>query len=354
MFNNNNKKIFIIFSLFLFLSYKNSINIMYSVSQNFGDNLNYFLLKDMIDKNIKFYNTYEISLGRRSHNIDMNKIKNLNKLAKIDLFFIGSILENISNWTYVFHNQSNKCKTIISKLYFKILDYFFPLIIFGTGFISQHNFKKEFYVRNIKIIAVRGKKSLERLKSNGIKASKNVILADPGILAPMLINLTNINKIKFTKEYELCVIPHYIDWNNKLIKENIHIDNSIIISINKKPIEFLNSISKCRNVLSSGLHALIIADSLGIPNMRMVLSDKVIGGDYKFIDYYSAYELKLPPKIDLRKTNFTYNDLKNLTQNHFISGDIIRNKQCELLSNFPFKLSRKYKIIKNKICRNIY
>ena len=113
------------------------------------DAFSYFLLKDMIDKNIKFYNTYEISLGRTNHNIDMNTIKNLNKLAKIDLFFIGSILENISNWTYVFHDQSNKYKTIISKLYFKILDYFFPLIIFGTGFISQHNFKKEFYARNI-------------------------------------------------------------------------------------------------------------------------------------------------------------------------------------------------------------
>lgn len=105
----------------------------------------------MIDKNIKFYNTYEISLGRTNHNIDMNTIKNLNKLAKIDLFFIGSILENISNWTYVFHDQSNKYKTIISKLCFEILGCFFPLIVFGAGFVSRRGFGEEFCARNIKI-----------------------------------------------------------------------------------------------------------------------------------------------------------------------------------------------------------
>ena len=88
--------------------------------------------------------------------------------------------------------------------------------------------------------------------------------------------------------------------------------------------------------------------------MRIVISNNVKGGDYKYIDYYSGYNLKLPHKIDLRKTIFSYKDLKNLRENHFIQEDIIKNKQCDLLLNFPFKLSTKYQYFKKILCNNIY
>ena len=108
---------------------------------------------------------------------------------------------------------------------------------------------------------------------------------------------------------------------------------------------------KCKSVLSSGLHALIISDSLGIPNMRMVVSDKIIGGDYKFRDYYSSYSLSLPLKIDLRKYYFTGLELKKINFNHVISMDKIRQKQCQLLSHFPYKMKKKYRLIKKNLCQ---
>ena len=324
-----NKKIVIVFSLLILFFYKRNINIMFFFSKNFGDNLNYFLLKDMINGNVNFYDS-DLS-NANSISCDSYYSTKLNEISKIDFFFIGSILERICSWSYVFHNQNNIYKTIISKLYFKIFDYFYPLIIFGTGFISYPKFKHETYIRNIKIIATRGNISLQRFKNNGIKPSGKVILADPGILAPLLVNITNINEIKIKKKFKLCVIPHYIDMNIKLIKKRIHIKNFVILNINNNPLLFIKSISKCNNVLSSSLHGLIIADSLGIPNMRIVISNNVKGGDYKYIDYYSGYNLKLPHKIDLRKTIFSYKDLKNLRENHFIQEDIIKNKQCDLL-----------------------
>ena len=325
---------------------------MYFFSNNFGDNLNYFLLNDMIEGNINFYDRTFKNQNDKSR--DLNNINNLNIIAKIDLIFIGSNLDVICNWSYAFDNKSYKHKSIISKLYFKIFDYFYPLIIYGTGFISSDNYQNESYVRNIKIKAIRGNVSLQRIEKNGIKASEKVILADPGILAPFLLNLTNKKDFNFQKEYDLCVIPHFVDSKNILIKTHIQINNSIILNINSNPIEFIRSLLKCKNILSSGLHGLIVADSLGIPNMRMIVSDKIIGGDYKFRDYYSAYNLEIPPYIDLRKENFNYEQIKKLNNNHFISKEIIRDKQCKLLSNFPFQLKKKYKEIKKIICNQIF
>ena len=122
------------------------------------------------------------------------------------------------------------------------------------------------------------------------------------------------------------------------------------MDIEENPYIFLKSLKKCKNVLSSALHGLIAADSFGIPNLRMVISNNIIGGDYKFIDYYSAYGLNLPKKFDLRKNTFTEKQLLLIKSNYKINKTIIRKKQCKLLSIFPAKLNKKYKKIKNHIC----
>lgn len=343
------KKICCILLFLLFLTFKRkNINIMYMFSNNFGDNLNNYILKDIIKAKIKFY---DVSFkSSKDKFFDKNLIMKLNEIANIDLFFIGSNLDSISNWSYIFNNPNNYFKSIISKWYFKIIDYFYPLIIFGSGFISPSKYKYESYVRNIKIIAIRGNISLQRFKNNGINFSKNVVLADPGILSPMLININDMKEIK-EKKYTLCIIPHYIDSKNEILKTRIKINNSIILNIEDNPHKFLNSLTLCENVLSSGLHGLIAADSLGIPNQRMIISDKIIGGDYKFRDYYSSYGMQLPQKFDLRKKNFTERHLVYLKNNYKINQHIIRKKQCQLLINFPFILTNKYEKIKRIICR---
>lgn len=43
-------------------------------------------------------------------------------------------------------------------------------------------------------------------------------------------------------------------------------------------------------IASSSLHGLIIADSLEIPCVRVMLSEKL--GDFKFNDYYSSIEIQ--------------------------------------------------------------
>ena len=53
----------------------------------------------------------------------------------------------------------------------------------------------------------------------------------------------------------------------------------------------INKISSCRVVLSSSLHGLIVADSYGIPNMR-IARDDVITGNWKWKMWFISITLQ--------------------------------------------------------------
>jgi hypothetical protein len=62
-----------------------------------------------------------------------------------------------------------------------------------------------------------------------------------------------------------------------------------IIDPRRYPGDVIQDIAECEYIASSSLHGLIVADSLGIPCVRILLSEGIIlGGDFKFNDYYSS------------------------------------------------------------------
>jgi len=87
------------------------------------------------------------------------------------------------------------------------------------------------------------------------------------------------------------------------------------------------------------MYGLIAADSLGIPNFRMVLSDKIIGGDYKYNDYYSISWIENHNYIDLIRQDFSDKDLPSTKANY----QITQGKFVELQgrSNFLFSISER-------------
>lgn len=97
----------------------------------------------------------------------------------------------------------------------------------------------------------------------------------------------------------------------KLFSKNKKVLN---IDIQLKPKEFVKQVAKCDFILSSAMHGLICADSLGIPNKHIILSNNVTGGDYKFRDYYSIYK------------NFKYKPI-------FLENEIINNKSIDDYKN---------------------
>ena len=186
-------------------------------------------------------------------------------------------------------------------------------------------------VRRIKIHGVRGIFSLNRLRKKLSMPFADVPLGDPGLLSSYLIESSTISK-----KYRLGIIPHYVDSKSPLLNR-INISNSVIIDVCQDPEAVLLQMQQCELIISSAMHGLIAADSLRIPNRRMVLSDNVIGGDYKFNDYYSVFGIDSHPVIDLRRRDFSDADLLELEQSYCITDQQVEDACQGLVQSFPYK-----------------
>jgi pyruvyltransferase len=152
----------------------------------------------------------------------------------------------------------------------------FSGFILGTGFMYHDSIRS---FDKARILAVRGE-----LTRNKIGAPKDTVLGDPGLLVSRFLT------IRQKKRYKLGIIPHYVDKEDKRIGricQNYNRD-VLFINIQSDPLDVVQNIDKCELILSSSLHGLVFADSLGIPNIWMVLSDQVSGKGFKFRDYNSA------------------------------------------------------------------
>lgn len=201
-----------------------------------------------------------------------------------------------------------------------------PLHIWGSGFIRATNPKRKF-IRKIEVHAVRGKYTLERLiKSEHIKTAE-IVFGDPGLLCSKVFT-----DLDMTKEYDWGIIPHYIDKSNPLLNK-FKLPNSIVLDIQEKPEIFIQKLVKCKKIISGAMHGLIAADSFCIPNIRMIMSDKIKGGDFKYNDYYSAFGIKNHNRIDLRKVE---GDITELDFDYTIMPDQVAKIQNNLIKSFPY------------------
>lgn len=154
--------------------------------------------------------------------------------------------------------------------------------IIGSGLL--YDTKKNF--PNARILALRGDLTRRR-----IGAPNNTFLGDPGLL------ITKLFKPKTKKKYTLGIIPHYIDTNDNRLKSIVsrYTNEVTIINVMRDPKIVINEIAQCEHIISSSLHGLISADSFGIPNAWIELSNSVKGQGFKFQDYASCFKMKLTP-----------------------------------------------------------
>jgi pyruvyltransferase len=164
------------------------------------------------------------------------KIKRVG-LKNADLVMVGTILDTVSK------RAKDGCKII------------------GIGASWSNKVDNRFDV-----ISVRGKITAESL---GVDTQ----LGDLGILTSRLLPRSEV-------KYNIGVVRHYIDKNDYSWAD-------IVIDATEKPKDVIQKISSCKCVLSSSLHGLIVADSYGIPSMRIHHPD-VMSGDIKWIDYQTS------------------------------------------------------------------
>lgn len=238
------------------------LKVYYCNIANFGDAINPILIERLLGK--------ECCLGGK---------------YRADIIGIGSILHLLCRTQLKY-----KIRTIFSK----------PSTVWTSGFIKEAK-REESFRKNISFAALRGKVSKERVEKI-IGKKLDIPLGDGGLLFSKLLDKQPI------KKYSIGIIPHTVDRENVLIK-HIHeeIAHSKIIDVRQPPLETLEQIASCDFIISTAMHGLIAADSLGIPNKWIEVSDKVEGNGYKFKDYYSVFKEYSQTAYKLDETNLITN-----------------------------------------------
>ena len=155
-----------------------------------------------------------------------------------------------------------------------------PLAIWGTGLIRP----KKLVMPRCQVLALRGPLTQQYTGMKDVP-----VLADPGILAKELVPTSS------SKHDKIGIIPHYVDKTHPLIMQLRKDPAFTIIDVEQACQNVCAEIAACPLVLSSSLHGLVVADSYNIPNVRLIFTDEIIGGGFKFLDYALGVEREPVP-----------------------------------------------------------
>ena len=216
------------------------MNVYYSFSSNIGDGMNPL-----------FFNHFLSSPTYKKVIWDTQYIRE--KDSGLCIFGAGSILGVIP------HNASQD-------------------IICGSGFI-----KEDMPVQPPKqILSVRGPLTRKKYLDAGIDCPERY--GDLGLLLRYIIPPSTS-----CKKYKVGFIPHYIDKTLPIVQQAKDKGWKIIDILQANtPNKFVEELHECEIILSSSLHGIILADSYGIPAYHTILSNNVLGGEFKFRDYYAS------------------------------------------------------------------
>ena len=152
-------------------------------------------------------------------------------------------------------------------------------IILGSGFLFPGTHK---IFKRARILAVRGRFTAEKLS-----LSANVALGDPGLLVGKVFEQEVAEQ---EKRFVLGIVPHYRDIGSAPIERLAarYPRELRIIDVCQPPLQVMLEIAACQSILSSSLHGVIAAHSLDIPAAPIHILGHLLGGEFKFHDYFSA------------------------------------------------------------------
>lgn len=178
-----------------------------------------------------------------------DEIENAGKdvLTSSNVLIIGSIIEWADNYSYI-------C---------------------GAGLISS---KAKLSYTPKKINCVRGPLTAYFLEKQGFSVSK--CYGDPGLL------ISKFYKNKSNIFFKIGIIPHYVDKDSEWVAKCYEMPGIHVIDVLAPLDQFVNELQMCDIIYSSSLHGIIFAHSMGKLALWVDISDKLIGGGFKFYDYY--------------------------------------------------------------------
>ncbi len=126
-----------------------------------------------------------------------------------------------------------------------------------------------------RVLALRGPLTLA-----GVKLAPHhvPVLGDPVLLITDWIQ-------QWGAKYDLGVVPH---WSDTELRKRF--PYGTFIDVTDPPEEVVAKISKCKRIISSSLHGIMVADAYGIPRQAELFAGaEKEGGDFKFRDYAALY-----------------------------------------------------------------
>ena len=198
-------------------------------------------------------------------------------------------------------------------------------IVWGSGIVS-----KEYPIKKGEFLAVRGPQTRNHLIKQGYEVPE--VFGDPALLLPKYYDP------KIEKEYASGIIPHYSDYNK--VKDFYKDDNSILLidlmtnDVDKTTDEIL----KCRKIVSSSLHGIIVAHAYGIPAVWQKFSGNIFGDDIKYQDYFESVDIKPYRPIVFNK-RMDISDLEMLFEGKEVlpEKEVVEGLCLKLMAVCPFK-----------------
>jgi pyruvyltransferase len=159
-------------------------------------------------------------------------------------------------------------------------------VIWGTGLRAEipENLKDEYRSHAGSVLAVRGPATRREL---GL--SDDIPMGDAGLLAAALIDRTMVKRTSGT-----VLIPHFRAWSTTEGRREITEARNAGIDVvppTTHPLAVIKRVAGARFVLSSSLHGVIVAHSVGTPSQLLTVSDAGVEPQFKYGDYYASMGL---------------------------------------------------------------
>jgi hypothetical protein len=199
-------------------------------------------------------------------------------------------------------------------------------IVWGSGIMT----KNDTIPKDVKLLAVRGPYTQQRLRDIGIEPPK--VVGDPALL------LKKIYNPKIEKKYKLGIIPHYVDYSyvKNLVKDNPNIK---VIDLITNDIEgTIDEILSCERTISSSLHGVIVSHTYDIPSVWVKFSNKLfgnsptMGNNIKFRDYFTSVGIEPYEGFNFINKSIDIDEIIELINNN-IHINKINNFDFESLYN---------------------
>lgn len=256
---------------------------------NFGDDLNFYLIHSLTGKKVVHYKTFFYIKGNR------------------DIFScIGSILEQMANS---------------------------ETVVWGSGAMYGGDCRMKGIPK--RICSVRGPRTRAYLLSQGIDCP--TIFGDPALLLPFVYS-----PIK-TNTHKVGIIPNWRELDDEKVKNIIQDKEMTIINLHdySKWTDVIDQIVSCECIASSSLHGLILSDAYHVPNVWIKLTDKITGSSFKYLDYFESIERDTIEPLDYRNKNIDLSEICSKVKKHTIPKSIIKG----LLQSCPFELLPEFRHI---------